>query len=155
MKCPFCGNMETKVTDSRVSGEMDAIKRRRECLGCQERFTTFETWDLTLQVHKRDGRYEEFQQGKLIHGLQSACSHTRVSHTQVRAVADQLITDLLKMQTKEISTQDIGELVMERLKNLDMIAYIRFACVYRRFKDLDELMEEIHSIGVKEDQTLK
>lgn len=150
MKCPFCNNEETKVTDSRALDESNSIKRRRECLQCQERFTTFETLDLTIQVKKRDGRYEEFDQQKLIKGLEEACRHTRISHAQVRGIVDCITTELLRQQVKEITTKDLGVKVMQHLKKLDTIAYIRFACVYRRFKDLDELMQEIHSIGSKE-----
>lgn len=151
MKCPFCSHEETKVTDSRIVDQTNAIKRRRECLKCQERFTTFETLDLTIQVKKRDGRFEDFDQQKLGRGLEEACRHTRISKAQVRGLVDCVTTDLLRRQITETTTQEIGEKVMELLKKMDTIAYIRFACVYRRFKDLDELMQEIHSIGSKEE----
>ncbi len=141
MLCPFCNHDDLKVTDSRNATEANAIKRRRECLGCGQRFTTFETVELTSQVLKRDGRYENFQETKLIQGLKSACSHTRISQDQIQAIAFKVKTDLLGKQNKEISTKEIGELVMKYLKQADMIAYIRFACVYRRFKDVGELME--------------
>ncbi|MBM3192919.1 MAG: transcriptional repressor NrdR [Chlamydiae bacterium] len=143
MKCPFCGHEETKVTDSRNASESNAIRRRRECLSCLKRFTTFETVDLLIQVKKRDGRYEEFSVEKLIRGLDAACRHTRISHGQVLAIASEVTQEILERQTKEIDTLTIGKIVMERLKNLDTIAYIRFACVYRRFKDKDELMHAI------------
>lgn len=146
MKCPFCQHDELKVTDSRESTEMNAIRRRRECLSCERRFTTFETVELTIQVHKRDGRYEEFQQDKLIKGLAAACSHTTVSHEQVIALASKITDDIMQSQAKEISTKEIGEIVMKHLKALDPIAYIRFACVYRRFKEISELMNAIKGI---------
>ena len=146
MKCPFCHHDELKVTDSRESPEMNAIRRRRECLSCERRFTTFETVELTIQVHKRDGRYEEYQQSKLIKGLAAACSHTTVSHEQVIALASKITDDIMQSQAKEISTEEIGEIVMKHLKALDLIAYIRFACVYRRFKEISELMDAIKGI---------
>lgn len=146
MRCPFCSHFESKVTDSRNAVEQNAIRRRRECLGCQKRFTTFETVDLTIQVHKRDGRYEDFQQDKLIRGLDAACRHTRISHDQVRALAAQITAELMERQVREIETTELGEIVMKHLKDLDTIAFIRFACVYRRFKDMDELMDEIQNM---------
>ncbi len=150
MRCPFCNHFESKVTDSRNAVEQNAIRRRRECLSCQKRFTTFETVDLTIQVHKRDGRYEDFQQDKLIRGLDSACRHTRISHDQVRALAAQITAELMERQVREIETTELGEIVIKHLKELDTIAFIRFACVYRRFKDMDELMGEIQNISTDE-----
>ena len=146
MQCPFCDHEESKVTDSRNATDVSAIRRRRECLQCLRRFTTFETVDLTIQVKKRDATYEDFQQEKLIHGMDAACRHTRVSHDQIRAIAHQITTQLLEKQVREISTKDLGDIVMRKLKEVDVIAYIRFACVYKRFKDIKELMEVIHSI---------
>jgi transcriptional repressor NrdR len=102
-------------------------------------------------VHKRDGTYEDFQQDKLIRGLDAACRHTRISQTQVLGIGAQIAADLMERQVREIETTELGELVMKALKDLDMIAYIRFACVYRRFKDVDELMDEIQSITPPED----
>jgi transcriptional repressor NrdR len=113
------------------------------------RFTTFETIELTIQVHKRDGRYEDFQEQKLINGLEAACRHTRISHEQVRTLASQITSELMQQQVREISTKEIGEIVMKYLKGMDTIAYIRFACVYRRVKDMGELMEAIRSIEMK------
>lgn len=146
MKCPFCHFEETKVTDSRLIAETNSIKRRRECLKCEKRFTTFEALDLTLQVKKRDGTYEDFIEDKLIKGLDKACSHTRLSHDDVRAIVDDIKTELMLKQLRFISSRELGEMVMERLRKLDVIAYIRFACVYRRFKDLEELKEAIDSV---------
>lgn len=152
MKCPFCHYEEHKVTDSRDAFEMNAIRRRRECLKCLRRFTTFETIELTVQVHKRDGRYEDFQPQKLINGLDAACRHTTVSHDQVIALAAKITGDLFQRQVREISTTELGEIVMKHLQLLDPIAYIRFACVYRRFKNVEELMEAIHSIQPKDEK---
>ena len=134
MKCPYCGHKELKVIDSRESPDMNAIRRRRECLDCLRRFTTFETIELSVQVLKRNGMYEDYQQQKLISGLDAACRHTTISHDQVIAIASQ-----------------VTEGVMKKLKALDPIAYIRFACEYRRFKDIDELIEEIQSIESKDE----
>lgn len=151
MRCPFCNQIESKVTDSRNAVEQNAIRRRRECLQCGKRFTTFETIDLTIQVHKRDGRYEDFQQEKIIRGLDAACRHTRISHDQVRTVAYQITADLMERQVREIETTELGEIIIRHLKDLDTIAYIRFACVYRRFKDVDALMGEIQNISPADD----
>lgn len=146
MKCPYCSNLESKVTDSRNSIDTNAIRRRRECLSCQRRFTTFETLDLTLQVKKKDGTYEDFSKDKLIHGMNAACRHTRVSHDKVIEIANSITADLIEKQVREIKTEDLGKIVMEKLKAIDMIAYIRFACVYKRFKDIDELINAIDSV---------
>ncbi len=152
MRCPFCNNEESKVTDSRNAAETNAVRRRRECLQCLRRFTTFETIDLTVQVQKRDGRYEDFRQDKLVRGLESACRHTRISHDQLMALAYRITTDLMERQVREVKTSELGEIVMKHLQTLDTIAYIRFACVYRRFKDVDELMDAIEHIAPKDGQ---
>ncbi len=154
MRCPFCNHEESKVTDSRNAAESNAVRRRRECLKCLRRFTTFETIDLTIQVQKRDGSYQDFAQEKLIKGLDAACRHTRVSHDQVRAMAYKIASDLMERQVREVKTSELGEIVMEHLRVLDMIAYIRFACVYRRFKDVDELMDAIEDVVPKEAESV-
>jgi transcriptional repressor NrdR len=151
MKCPFCQYEGLKVTDSRDATEMNAIRRRRECLQCAKRFTTFETVELTIQVKKRDGTYEEFQQKKLLNGIAAACHHTKISHDQVIALASQITDEIMQAQAQEISTTHLGEMVMKYLQSLDPVAYIRFACVYRRFKDLKELEEAIKTIQSKDD----
>jgi len=143
MKCPFCSHEELKVTDSRNASEINSVRRRRECLKCQRRFTTFESIDLTMQVKKRDGTYEDFEQEKLRKGLEFACRHTRISHDQVRKIAYEITNQLIEKQVRVVESQELGEIVMGHLQKSDMIAYIRFACVYRRFKDIDELMEAI------------
>lgn len=152
MRCPFCQHEELKVTDTRDTLEMNAIRRRRECLQCQQRFTTFETIELSMQVLKRDGRYEDFQKEKLVRGLESACRHTTISHEQVIALASQITVGLLQQQLREVTTKELGEIVMKNLQALDPIAYIRFACVYRRFKNIEELMEAIQPIQPKDDK---
>lgn len=146
MKCPFCHHTELKVIDSRESSDLNAIRRRRECLDCLRRFTTFETVELVVQVHKRGGLYEDFQQQKLISGLDAACRHTTISHDQVVAMAAKISEELLQQQRHVISTTELGEMVMKKLQALDEIAYIRFACVYKRFKDIEELMAAIKTI---------
>ncbi len=150
MRCPFCSHEESKVTDSRDANEMNAIRRRRECCQCMKRFTTFETVDLSLQVKKRDGTFEDFQQEKLIQGMDAACRHTRVSHDEVRAIAYKIKADLMAKGIREITSQELGDIVMHQLKETDVVAYIRFACVYKRFKDVKEVLEAIQEFENKE-----
>lgn len=154
MKCPFCNHSELKVTDSREAPEINAIRRRRECLNCQRRFTTFETFQLVQQVLKRDGRYEDFDEGKLIRGLEAACRHTTISHEQMFSIAHQITFTLMQRQVKDVTTKEIGEMVMAKLQSLDPIAYIRFACVYRRFTDLGDLMEAIKFVQDQKEPVL-
>jgi transcriptional repressor NrdR len=123
-----------------------AIKRRRECLKCIKRFTTFETIDLSVQVQKRDKTFEDFQQEKLLKGIMAACRHTKVSHDKVKGLAYHISADLMSKQIREISTTDLGRIVMDHLKEIDMVAYIRFACVYKRFKDIKDFLDAIHSL---------
>lgn len=149
MKCPYCQHDGLKVTDSRDAIEMNAIRRRRECLQCFKRFTTFETIELTVQVKKRDGTYEDFQLQKLINGLAAACRHTKISYDQVIALASRIANELFQSQVQEISTTQLGAMVMYELHALDPIAYIRFACVYRRFKELQELEGAINDVKDK------
>ncbi len=143
MKCPYCGAEETKVTDSRNQLDANAVKRRRECLSCEKRFTTIESIDLTIQVKKRDGSYQTFKMEKLVAGLESACRHTRISHDQVVAIASNVGMEIMTSGVREIDSLKIGELIMKKLSDLDAVAYVRFACVYRRFKDKDELMNAL------------
>jgi transcriptional repressor NrdR len=150
MKCPFCNHIESKVTDSRNASDTSAIRRRRECLRCSKRFTTFETIDLATQVKKRNGTYQEFRLEKLINGISQACRHTRVSHEQVLALATEIASEITDLQSRVVETTMIGERVMQKLKELDTIAYIRFACVYRRFKDMDELIDAIQTASYDE-----
>ena len=150
MRCPFCHHEDSKVTDSRFATEVNAIRRRRECGQCMRRFTTFETVDLSLQVKKRDGTYEDFQQEKLIHGMDAACRHTRISHDQVRSFAYKIKADLVSRGVREIGSQELGEIVLQHLLQSDVVAYLRFACVYKRFRDVKELVKAIQSVAPKE-----
>lgn len=152
MRCPYCAHEESKVTDSRDAIEINAVRRRRECSQCMKRFTTFETIDLSLQVKKRDGTYEDFQQEKLIQGMDSACRHTRVSHDEVRAIAYKIKSDLVAKGVREISSQELGDIVISQLKETDVVAYIRFACVYKRFKEVRELQEAIREFENEESE---
>lgn len=152
MKCPYCGHEELKVTDSRNANETNAIRRRRECLSCNRRFTTFETVDISLQVKKRDGSYEDFQLEKLTKGIDAASRHTRISHDQVRDLASSIVNELFEKQIREINTIQLGEIVMERLRHLDTVAYIRFACVYRRFKDLEEIVNALNTAATEDEK---
>lgn len=138
------------MTDSRDAVEINAIRRRRECCQCMRRFTTFETVDLSLQVKKRDGTFEDFSQEKLINGMDAACRHTRVSHDQVRALAYKIKADLMAKGIREISSQELGDIVIRQLKETDVVAYIRFACVYKRFKDVRELLQAIQELENEE-----
>ncbi|MBS0629903.1 MAG: transcriptional repressor NrdR [Verrucomicrobia bacterium] len=146
MRCPFCNHEESKVTDSRNAEQTNAIRRRRECLQCLRRFTTFETVDLTVQVHKRDGSYEDFNQEKLFKGLDLACLHTRISRQQIREIVSKITAELIERGVREIEATELGEIAMKHLRHLDTVAYIRFACVYRRFKDVDELKIALENI---------
>ncbi len=146
MKCPFCHHVESKVTDSRIANDTNAIRRRRECLKCLKRFTTFETVDLTVQVKKRDGHYEDFDMDKLVRGLAAACRHTRVSYEQVRELSSEIAIELMGKQVREISAVELGEICMKKLQKFDDVAYIRFACVYKRFKDMDQLINAIQTL---------
>ena len=154
MKCPFCQYNELKVTDSRDALEVNAIRRRRECLKCLRRFTTFETVELTVQVQKRGGRYEDFEQQKLIRGLEAACYHTTVSREQVIQLASKITLQLMQRQVREVSTKELGEMVMSHLQSMDPVAYIRFACVYRRFTDIGEIIDAIKGVQEKQDSSL-
>ncbi len=155
MKCPFCNHEESKVTDSRSVCETNAVRRRRECLQCGRRFTTFETVDVSLQVRKRDGSFEDFQVDKLMRGIEAASKHTRISHDQVRDVGSSIVAELIEKQLREVPATTLGEMAMERLRRLDTVAYVRFACIYRRFKDVDEIMEAIHTATPEEPLGMK
>ncbi|PCI76632.1 transcriptional regulator NrdR [Candidatus Aerophobetes bacterium] len=141
MKCPFCTHDESKVTDSRTSIENNSIRRRRECLKCGKRFTTFEAVDICLQVRKRDGSYQNFDLNKLIKGVDMAARHTKISHDQVRELATSIAVKLGERQSREIDALDLGEMVMQELIELDPVAYVRFACVYRRFTDVHQIKD--------------
>ena len=144
MKCPYCGYSESKVIDSRPAEEGSTIRRRRECLACRKRFTTFEVMErLPLVVVKRDGSRQSFDRVKVINGLVRACEKRPVALSQLEHVADEIENELQGALEREISTEEIGEMVMTRLKKLDEVAYVRFASVYRQFKDINTFMEEL------------
>ena len=144
MKCPFCGFLESKVIDSRPAEEGSTIRRRRECLACQKRFTTYEIIEhLPLVVVKRDGSRQTFDRVKLINGMVRACEKRPVSLAQLEKIADEIAQELQSALEREISTVDIGEMVLRRIKEVDEVAYVRFASVYRSFKDINTFMEEL------------
>lgn len=147
MKCPFCGYSESKVIDSRPAEEGATIRRRRECLACQKRFTTYEIVErLPLVVVKRDSSRQTFDRVKLINGMVRACEKRPVTLSQLEAIADDIEQELQSSLEREISTVAIGEMVMSRLKAIDEVAYVRFASVYRSFKDINTFMEELSKL---------
>ena len=147
MKCPYCGHLGDKVVDSRESKEGEAIRRRRECLECGRRFTSYERIDeIPYMVIKKDGSRERFERQKLIAGLLKACEKRPVSVAQVEAIADRVEATLQERQEKEIATVEIGQAVMDDLKRLDKVAYVRFASVYRHFRDIGEFMNELKDL---------
>ena len=144
MKCPFCGYTDSKVIDSRPAEDGTTIRRRRECLECQKRFTTYEVIErMPLVVIKRDGSRESFDKVKIINGVVRACEKRPVTMAQIEGVADDIEQELRGRLESEVQTERIGELVMARLKDLDEVAYVRFASVYRSFKDINTFMEEL------------
>lgn len=147
MRCPFCGHEESKVVDSRSSKEGDSIRRRRECLKCERRYTTYERIEEVAQmVIKKDGRREPFDRWKIKSGVLKACEKRAVGLDQVESLIDDIERSLFNTTEHEVSTEAIGTAVMTRLKNLDEVAYVRFASVYRQFKDLNEFMDELKSM---------
>jgi transcriptional repressor NrdR len=144
MKCPYCGTKDSKVIDSRPAEEGSTIRRRRECLFCKKRFTTYEMIErLPLVVIKRDGSRQSFDKVKLINGMVRACEKRPVSLATLEGIADDIEQELQSNLEREISTVEIGEMVMSRLKDVDEVAYVRFASVYRSFKDINTFMEEL------------
>lgn len=147
MKCPYCSYLESKVIDSRPAEEGTTIRRRRECLSCQKRFTTYEIVErVPLIVVKRDGSRQSFDKSKLINGMVRACEKRPVTMAQIEHIADEIEQELQGSLEREIATQEIGEMVMTRLKDVDEVAYVRFASVYRSFKDINTFMEELSKI---------
>ena len=147
MKCPFCAEVENKVIDSRLSNQGAVIRRRRECLGCQRRFITYERVEEILpMVVKKDGRREAFDRQKVLEGLKLACQKRPVGADQLEAVVDGIERRLQEMGEKEVPSSVIGEAVMRELARLDEVAYVRFASVYRSFKDLGEFMSELKEL---------
>ena len=147
MKCPNCGYREDKVVDSRATAEASAIRRRRECLKCGKRFTTYEyIEDVSLMVIKKDGQRQAFDRKKLLSGIMKACEKRPVSIDKMEEIVSQIERLLQKKPDREIPSSKIGELVMEKLKSLDDVAYVRFASVYRQFKDVGQFMAELSGI---------
>ena len=148
MRCPFCAHVEDKVVDSRACREGMAIRRRRECLECVRLFTTYEYIEnVPLTVIKSDGRREPFDRGKLLDKIQLACYKTTVSMEQIENLVDRVEGDLGGLSEKEINSKAIGELVMEHLKHLSEVAYVRFASVYRQFKDKSDFVRELEQLA--------
>ena len=147
MKCPYCSHLGDKVVDSRESKEGEVIRRRRECLECGKRFTSYERIDeIPYMVVKKDGTRERFERQKLLAGLLKACEKRPVSVAGLEAIADRVESALQDRPEKEIATADIGAFVMEELKKLDKVAYVRFASVYRHFRDIGEFMTELKDL---------
>jgi transcriptional repressor NrdR len=147
MKCPFCGNQEDKVIDSRVSRDGETIRRRRECLACTKRFTTHETIEDTLpSIIKKDNRREPYDRRKILEGLKRACQKRPISIEALEAITDKIEQSLFERSAKEIRSSEIGERVMQELHELDVVAYVRFASVYRSFTDITDFMEEVKAV---------
>ncbi len=147
MKCPHCGHEEDKVVDSRPSQDGRAVRRRRECLKCHERFTTYEYVEHhALTVVKSDGRREPFDRNKILYGIKLACNKRPVAGQQMQTMLDAIEADLNTRSRSDIPSKEIGELVMSKLREVDEIAYVRFASVYRRFQDAAEFLEEIRKL---------
>ncbi|MBI2505091.1 MAG: transcriptional repressor NrdR [Candidatus Latescibacteria bacterium] len=147
MRCPYCNHQDDRVVDSRACRDGMAIRRRRECINCSQRFTTYEYIEHTpLTVIKRDGRREPFDRGKLLEKIQLACYKTTVSADQIEEVVDQIESDLSNLAEKEVESKQIGELAMEQLRHLNEVAYVRFASVYRQFKDKSDFVRELEQL---------
>ncbi len=147
MKCPFCGHLEDRVIDSRESKEGDSIRRRRQCLRCEKRFTSYERIDeVPYMVVKKDGRREKFDRQKVLAGLLKACEKRAVSMSSLSALVDEVEALVTENPDREISTTVVGELLMERLKSLDKVSYVRFASVYRDFQDEEAFFEELKNL---------
>ncbi len=147
MKCPFCGYTESKVIDSRPAEEGATIRRRRECMACQKRFTTYEIIErMPLVVVKRDGSRQGFDKVKIINGMVRACEKRPVPLSALEKIADDIEQELQSHLEREVNTVEIGEMVMNRLKDTDEVAYVRFASVYRSFKDINTFMEELSKL---------
>ncbi len=147
MKCPFCNYPDSKVVDSRPTDEGTSIRRRRECLQCLKRFTTYETVErLPLMLVKRDGTREPYNRNKLLSGVMKACEKRPVPQARLEQLIDSVEQKLFGTLESEISSQKIGEMVMQELKNVDEVAYVRFASVYRQFKDINTFLDELNSL---------
>lgn len=147
MKCPFCGNEEDKVIDSRPSQDGRSVRRRRECEKCSKRFTTYEYIEnVSLTVVKNDGRREPFDRQKLQRGIELACNKRPISLKKISSLVDEIEEELQGLTKKEVTSKEVGELVMKKLKELDEVAYVRFASVYHKFKDINEFLNELQGL---------
>jgi transcriptional repressor NrdR len=154
MRCPFCRDLENRVIDSRLGKEGDAIRRRRHCERCGRRFTTYERVEDALpMVVKKDGRREPFERGKIVSGLKRACEKRPISIDTIEGIADQIERTLQERAEKEITSRALGEIVMRALHDLDAVAYVRFASVYRSFRDVHEFMRELEDLIAKRRST--
>ena len=152
MRCPFCGDFESKVVDSRRSEEGDSIRRRRECIACQRRFTTYETVEsLPIIVVKRDGARQSFDRNTILNSMVRACDKRKIDLADLERIAIEIEQSIQNSLEREVSTDRLGELVMERLKPIDEVAYIRFASVYRSFQDVNSFIQEINQFLEKKD----
>lgn len=147
MKCPFCGNPDSKVVDSRPTEDGERIRRRRECIACQKRFTTFEIIETTpIMVKKKDGSIQAFNRDKLLNGMIKSCEKRPVSTQDLEKAVDRIEYKIVNSLKSEVSSIDLGEMVMEELKKLDEVAYVRFASVYRQFSDVNTFLEELNQL---------
>lgn len=147
MKCPFCGNIDSKVIDSRPTEDNQRIRRRRECMSCQKRFTTFEIVEITpIMVIKKDGSIQAFNRDKVLAGMVKSCEKRQVSTQDLEKATDNIEYKLVNSLKSEVSSIEIGEMVMEELKKLDEVAYVRFASVYRQFSDVNTFFEELSEL---------
>lgn len=147
MKCPFCSFEESKVVDSRSTDDNTTIRRRRECLSCGKRYTTYEKIeDIPVQVVKKDNTRESFNKDKIVNGLIIACQKRPISRKQIQKIADDIEKEISNKMLSEVQSENIGEMVMRKLKGIDEISYVRFASVYRQFKDIDTFLEEIENL---------
>ncbi|HJA70495.1 MAG TPA: transcriptional regulator NrdR [Candidatus Lachnoclostridium stercoravium] len=152
MKCPFCNESDTKVIDSRPADDNSSIRRRRQCESCGKRFTTYEKLEtMPLMVIKKDNSREAYDRSKIEAGILHSCHKRPVSTQQINALVDEVENEIFNMEEKEVATAAIGEIVMDKLKALDEVAYVRFASVYREFKDVNTFMEEIGKLLKKQD----
>lgn len=150
MRCPYCSSAETRVVDSRDVGELEITRRRRECRRCKKRFTTYERVEtIDLVVIKKDGRRERFDRGKLLAGIQKACEKRPISSERIEKLVEEIERELRNMDTLEVESSKVGELVMRKLKKLDKVAYIRFASVYRSFADIESFENELRALRRK------
>lgn len=147
MRCPYCGFAESKVIDSRPTEEGNAIRRRRECLKCMKRFTTYEKLEtLSLAVIKKDKSRQQYDRNKVLGGIMRACEKRPISLAQMEQIVDDIEAELYQAMVREVDSSDIGELVMKKLKSLDEVAYVRFAAVYKRFNDIHAFMDELNGL---------